>query len=272
MTIDEILAVSILILIFVGVIIIMIYISSNEKKEFKEQYRRYNEKYRYSIKTFSRPKDYYYVSVIGQSDDRMNHFEFYNHMVWRDGNVLCFFPEKINKEIYENSEFFELDDLRMELNKIDVDSIYSFRIELDHIEKNAQEPDEYVFEAGIIRGFSSSKAGNFVGREFHQQIVKYEAQECTLFYTDHENQKQRLVLEGDDAEVLNILLPEKEYEFYEKYSMDEFENEGVDEYNLPKLIREYGKLRDEGLISAEEFEQKKQQLLGLDEVSDVNEE
>jgi hypothetical protein len=46
----------------------------------------------------------------------------------------------------------------------------------------------------------------------------------------------------------------------------------VDEYSVPGLIREYAKLRDEGLISAEEFELKKQQLLGLENVADVNEE
>ena len=79
---------------------------------------------------------------------------------------------------------------------------------------------------------------------------------------------------GNDAEVLNILLPEKKIEFYEAFSMKEFEKENDDviEIHIPDMIREYGKLRDEGLISAEEFEQKKQQLLGLGEVSDVNEE
>ena len=274
MTIDEITAIAILVALFLVVVMMAIFVASTQKIEHKEQYRRYEENYHNRFKTIDLPRDYYYVSVLGQSDDARNQFDFTDYLAWREDDMLCFFPERVWRDEYFQSDFYALDDLTLALSRIKVEAINSFRIQLDGIEKNGKVSEEFTIEAGLIRGMVASDLLDLFGNEIYIDTLDYEARKCTLFYFDEDGQKQRVVFAGNDAEVLNLLLPEKKIEFYEAFSMKEFEKENDDviEIHIPDMIREYAKLRDEGLISAEEFEQKKQQLLGLSEASDVNEE
>ncbi len=274
MSTDTMVALSLLAFIFIAVIVIMITISFNEKRTYLSEYRQYVKDYEFGLRGYKVPNYYDYVTIIGQSEDQINKFDLFDYKVWREDDVLYFYPLKIRKADYLNNEFFTLSNLNLEMNKIDVNSIISFRIESKDIRKNGQVPQEYSLEGAVIGGMIAGGLGAYLGSQINQdnKKVEYYAKECVLFYIDKNNRKQRLIFNGEDAEVLNQLLPEKEIEFYEKYSMEEFDSEEVDEYSVPGLIREYAKLRDEGLISAEEFEQKKQQLLGLGEVSEVNEE
>lgn len=274
MNIDEILAVSILVAMVLGILMMVFYVASNQKIEHKEQYRRYEENYHNRFKAIDIPRDYYYVSVLGQSEDARNQFDFTDYLAWREDDVVCFFPERLRRDAYFQSDFYALDDLAIEVNRIKVEAINSFRIQLDGIEENGKVSEKFTIEAGLIRGMVASDVLDLFGNEIYIDTLDYEARRCTLFYMDDDGQKQRLVFAGNDAEVLNNLLPEKEIEFYEAFSMREFEKENDDviEIHIPDMIREYGKLRDEGLISAEEFELKKQQLLGLENVVETNEE
>ena len=169
---------------------------SNEtlpKIEHKEQYRRYEENYHNRFKAIDLPRDYYYVSVLGQSDDARNQFDFTDYLAWREDDILCFFPERVRRDEYFQSDFYVLDDLTLALSRIKVEAINSFRIQLDGIEKNGKVSEEFTIEAGVIRGMVASDVLDLFGNEIYIDTLDYEARKCTLFYFDEDRQKQRLV-------------------------------------------------------------------------------
>jgi hypothetical protein len=65
MSADTMIALSLLAFIFIGVIVIMITISFNEKRTFLREYRQYEKDYEFGLRGYKVPNYYDYVTVIG---------------------------------------------------------------------------------------------------------------------------------------------------------------------------------------------------------------
>ena len=118
-------------------------------------------------------------------------------------------------------------------------------------------------KGAVIGGLVAGDVGAIVGSRKAVNEVKgtstvHDEQVVLLYSTDL---KQVITFNSNAYNVLTKLIPEKEYEVVVQSGMEE---QPINETkNAADAVREYKKLLDEGIISTEEFEKKKRELLGL---------
>ena len=118
-------------------------------------------------------------------------------------------------------------------------------------------------KGAVIGGLVAGDVGAVVGSRKAVNEVKgtstvHDEQVVLLYSTDL---KQVITFNSNAYSVLTKLIPEKEFEVVVQSGMEAQSNNEMK--NAADAVREYKKLLDEGIISQEEFEKKKKDLLGL---------
>ncbi len=118
-------------------------------------------------------------------------------------------------------------------------------------------------KGAVIGGLIAGDIGAVVGSRKAIDEVKgtstvHDEQIVLLYSTDL---KQVITFNSNAYGILTKLIPEKEYEVVVQSTKEE--SQGNEIQNAADAVREYKKLLDEGIISMEEFEKKKKELLAL---------
>lgn len=118
-------------------------------------------------------------------------------------------------------------------------------------------------KGAVIGGLIAGDVGAVVGSRKAVDEVKgtstvHDEQIVLLYSTDL---KQVITFNSNAYGILTKLIPEKEYEVVVQSGKEE--PQVKETKNAADAVREYKKLLDEGIISVEEFDRKKKELLGL---------
>jgi hypothetical protein len=195
-----------------------------------------------------------------------------NHFIWIDNNCLCFFPSK-----------------QIKINNFSSDGtirkdIYLYKIPLGNISYYAVE-GEVIHEnkisggggggadvgGAIVGGLIAGAAGAIIGgrkkiESIKSELVTHDNRSTILYFKDVNNKEQKLVFTFLSHEKIIELLQENSVDIKNTKTNNEILSKQIATNSSPSLayqIRELGKLRDEGLITEREFQQKKKQLLNL---------
>lgn len=100
--------------------------------------------------------------------------------------------------------------------------------------------------------------------EVKSELVTHDTRETYINYFDPENVRRSLFFDVDAYQVLNDLIPDKEYNIVSQLNTSKLINStpNSDKKNsITDQIRELSALKDEGIISEQEFNEKKKILL-----------
>ena len=129
---------------------------------------------------------------------------------------------------------------------------------------------------GALFGAAGAIVGSQIGTEVKinpviTDIIKRDGRFVRLVYNDVENVKE-YIFTSDEIEIFSKLIPEKEYgtvmlnKSEEKAQISNNENTAqqmANKNNVVEELRQYKSLLDEGIITQEEFDNKKKELLSL---------
>lgn len=218
-------------------------------------------------------------------------------LVWKDNLRLFFFPflsETVPGEIIEMSEEYPDVFARYArlINSIiepfsggitaDDDFPMSIWIDrIDYFERTGEVFHESKISGGggggvsivgaIVGGIIAGGTGAIIGSRqrvnpIKSEIITHDERVTNLKFYDRNNERHTLALGANAFEVFQDVIPEKEHGFVmaNKSSKTLTENSSSEKGKSEiELLREFAKLKDEGIITVEEFEAKKKQLLGL---------
>ena len=95
-------------------------------------------------------------------------------------------------------------------------------------------------------------------------MVTHDTRETIINYLDTDSQRYSLLFDFDAFQTLNDLIPEKEFSIVSAIKSAKLIKSGQNDSenrNITEQIRELAKLRDEGIITEQEFGEKKGILL-----------
>jgi hypothetical protein len=184
---------------------------------------------------------------------------------WVDENQLCFFPDPPREDNFENYSN---------------DIVFLFKIPFEKIEYFSQS-GEVFHETKITGGGGggSSVAGAVAGAviaggvgavigsrnkngTIQSELVTHDTRETSLNYFDNDNQRRSIYFTYSGYQLLNDLIPEKEFNIVSsiKNALLIKKNSNPS-FNIPDQIRELSKLKEEGLITEEEYSKKRSALI-----------
>lgn len=179
--------------------------------------------------------------IVVSKDGYGTIFPFLEYFMWVENNSLYFFPTR--PSIRSMQAFLE----RMVLYTIPLDKIDFFST-----------GGEVIHETKITGG-----GGNNAGiAPIQSKLVSHDNRITILYFFDDSNTKQKLVFNFYAFDIFNELFPEKSFNLVntikEQSLLDKVKKETP---SIPDQIRELSKLKDEGIITEKEFQDKKNELL-----------
>lgn len=228
------------------------------KKEYENYLREAKEKYLSVKSTIDIPetakKVTYYKSIISAGKNPKIFF------IWKTENNLCLFP-------------FYKDDI----------SIYDIKLisipvsQIEYFSKSGEVFRENKVTGGggggvsiggaVIGGLVAGEIGAVLGgrkkvNEIKSELITHDTRETLLSYFEN-GERHSLFFDIDTYQILNDLMPEKEYNIVSAIKSSEIIKSQItnNQKSVPDQIREFAKLRDEGIITEKEFNEKKKQLL-----------
>jgi len=186
--------------------------------------------------------------------------------LWIDDNALRLFPTK-PPELDTPSKISKI-----AMFEIPVDKIEYFATRGDVIHENKISGGGgggSSVGGAIIGGVIAGGAGAVVGSRksinpIKSELITHDTRETFLNFYDDNNNKCSIVLEYQDYSILNELLPEKSHDIVNAIKTNSILSKAVEENksaNIADQIRELAKLRDDGILTDEEFAEKKKLLL-----------
>jgi hypothetical protein len=186
---------------------------------------------------------------------------------WKNNTDLCFFPDKPN---YDNIVEFTEDNIK--IVKISIDQIEYFST------RGEQYRETKISGGGgggsslggaIVGGAIAGGAGAIIGsrkgvESIKSEVVTHDTRETYINYFDDNGQRQSLVFDISAQQALNDLIPEKEYEIVSAIKTNDLIHKEMNKgegTSIVDQIRELAKLKDEGILTEQEFAEKKSQLL-----------
>lgn len=118
----------------------------------------------------------------------------------------------------------------------------------------------------VIGGVIAGGAGAIIASRnkidgITSELIEHDDRKCYLRYFQ-ENEKKGLAFSYDSYEVFKELIPEKEINVVDDIKKrDVIEKNTTSQTDNIQKIRDLGTLRDEGILTQEEFEEKKRELL-----------
>ncbi len=115
--------------------------------------------------------------------------------------------------------------------------------------------------AGSVGAIIGSRNKN---KEVKSELITHDTRETIINYFDENNMRCTLYFDTKAFQIFKDLIPEKEYAIVNAINSSQLvaEQKSNSEYkNIVQQIRELAKLKDEGIITDEEFSSKKKLLL-----------
>lgn len=124
----------------------------------------------------------------------------------------------------------------------------------------------------VVGGLIAGDVGAIIGSRgkvtsISSQLITHDTRKTVFYFYDDNNEKQKIVFDFESYEQFRDLLPEKTFEVVNAINIDKALSKQSIAINTPSLseqIRELGTLRDEGLLTDEEFKTAKRQLLKME--------
>lgn len=189
--------------------------------------------------------------------------------IWISDNKIYFYPYFRNNMDYE--KYVDC-----------VDSVNEISIDLDKIEYFATQGEIFrenkitggggggsSISGAIAGGVIAGGAGAIIGSRqkiepLSSQLITIDTRETYINYFDKYKQRQSIFLEFIDYQTLIDLIPTKEYSIVTELKKNKLIQSVQKDDNIESItvtIRELAKLKDDGLLSEDEFLSKKKELL-----------
>ncbi len=210
----------------------------------------------------------------------------YKHSyLWKEQDSICLFPffsqERLTESTNGNLDYrFEF------LSAHGAHELKEIRIPTSNIEYFEARGDVFMenkisgggggganIGGALLGAVIAGGAGAIIGGKqkvnaVTSEVIKHDNREVCLKYLDQEDVKREVIFGFDANDVLNELIPEKEHSIVNAIKTSQIlaaQSPGSirAEKSVADQIREFSKLKDEGIITQEEFDAKKRQLLGL---------
>jgi hypothetical protein len=186
--------------------------------------------------------------------------------LWLDDNNLCFFPatppdtdepSNVNKII---------------LYKIPIDNIeyYATKGEVIHENKiSGGGGGGSSIGGAIVGGVIAGEAGAIIGSRkettpIKSELITHDTRKTFLNFYDDNHIKHSMFFDFEDYNIFYELIPEKAYNIVSAIKTNNIINKVVNKNitaDITNQIKELAKLKDEGLLTEEEFTEKKKLLL-----------
>lgn len=251
-----------------GVVIILAIYNAETNKKTQEELKRINdEKRKEALKKYETIK----VNIeIPENKTDVNYkqgfFDIQNdkYYIWLKEEKLCFFPcESVldNPENISNVKYYEVPINDIEYYATQGEVFYENKI-------SGGGGGGSSIGGAVVGGVIAGGAGAVIGSRkktdsIKSELVTHDTRETFLnFYL--EGSKHSIYFDFKDYNTLNQLLPEKAFEIVNAVKTSMLINNSLDSNNtktITEKIREIAKLRDERIITNDEFEQKKSKLM-----------
>ena len=253
-----------LILIVTGIIA-----SGKEKEKREENERLQNESRERAIQAYNDLKSKVTISDnVSEVNYKSGHAKLLNteNFMWVEKSNLCFFPANPpNSDTPTNIEKITL--FKIPFNKIEY---YATRGEVIQENKiTGGGGGGSTIGGAVVGGVIAGGVGAVIGSRkkgdpIKSELVTHDTRETFLNFFDDKNVKHSMFFNFEDYSTFSEIIPEKSYEIVYTIKTNKILNKVVNEnksLNILDQIRELAKLKDEGLLTEEEFAEKKKSLL-----------
>jgi hypothetical protein len=184
--------------------------------------------------------------------------------IWKSDGNICFFP--CSPETVDSISFATL-----KINSVPVSQI-------EYFSKRGEVFRENKISGGggggssiggaVAGGLIAGEAGAVIGsrkkvNEIKSELITHDTRETFLNYFDG-NERHSLFFDDNAFQRFNDLIPEKEFSIVNAIKSSEIIKNQVSansQKSVTDQLRELAKLRDDGIITENEFNEKKKQLL-----------
>lgn len=188
--------------------------------------------------------------------------------IWIEGYEINFFPAKpIGKY---NSDLGSIDKIKIVKFPINSIDFYSIEGEIIHENKiSGGGGGGSSIGGAVVGGLIAGDSGAIIGSRqkidsIKSQLVVHDNRKTMFQIINEDKEKQKLYFDKNSFDSFRELIPEKSLDIVNSVKTDQI----IKEQNNKKIsssitdqIRELAKLKDEGIISEEEFQEKKKVLL-----------
>ncbi|NRT88873.1 SHOCT domain-containing protein [Clostridium beijerinckii] len=241
--------------IVIFIFIIMGLIASSSGKEKIENIKLYNERNKIPINS----------KMIGcielNSEKYQTKAQYGNKMLL--GRLFNIWKEENRIILCESFNINKPKDLIAVKTIIPIENIKFFTREGEYRVDNIVQGGGVNFKGAIVGGVIAGEAGAILaGREKITTTQKeVDKRQTYLYYIDN-NQEKRIVFFSESYDLLLELIPNKEIGYIEKHKIVEFKKSNdTQEKSIYKDIEELSNLKDKGILTEEEFTEKKKMLL-----------
>ncbi len=190
--------------------------------------------------------------------------------VWVNDNVLNLFPRIELDSEYPEHLVNKIRDASVKTIPLDRIEYYATRGEIVHENKiTGGGGGGSSIGGAVVGGIIAGGAGAVIGSRkktdpIKSELITHDTRECYINYFDKDGTKKSIFLEYADYQTLKDLIPEKDYCIVSAIMTSSIV-QSVQSQDKTKTIsdqiRELAKLKDEGILSEEEFLEKKKVLL-----------
>ena len=209
--------------------------------------------------------------------------ELYEYFIWTDTkNLMLYKKGPFTFDVFlaedQNIALKDIIDKTYIPISIPISNISYFRPEGDiHHETKitGSGGDGGGFDIGgaLVGGLVAGGVGAIIGSrketnpiDIKSEYIEHDERKCVLYYSENGHDKS-ITFTHDAFDVLKKLIPDKEYMIVEEIKKREIIGESQTHQpqpstaSIPDQIRELSKLKDEGILTEEEFNIKKAELL-----------
>ena len=184
------------------------------------------------------------------------------NFMWIANNELCFFPAYCTYSEIEKAKVF-----KVHLEKVEY---YAIKGEVVHENKiSGGGGGGSSLKGAVVGGVIAGGAGAVIGSRkktdpIKSELITHDNRETFLNFFDNNNVKHSMFFEYKDHDSFKELIPEKDYNIVNTIQTNLILSKVISESesgNVADKIRELAKLKDEGILTEQEFSEKKKALL-----------
>lgn len=189
-----------------------------------------------------------------------------NHAyIWKSKNTIFLFPSVPTKEnLYSRSY--------IQLNAISIDKIEYFGSRGEIYRENkitGGDGGGSSLGGAVIGGMIAGDAGAIIGsrkgiKEIKSELITHDERVTFLNFFNENKERCTLIFDFATFEIFNDLIPEKEYSIVKSIKNIKIikqKSSTNENSNIPEQLRELAKLKNEGILTEQEFLEKKKILL-----------
>lgn len=243
-----------------------VYYYQVHKEELDEEKKRKEEIKEKAMKAYM---DAYSWVVIPENAPKVRYKDGFpdllktDNYVWVEKDNLCFFPAKPPPD--DSPHFVK----QIIQHKIPLDKIeyYTIKGELVHETKiSGGGGGGSSLGGAVVGGIVAGGAGAIIGSRketdpIQSELITHDKRETILIYLDHINIERTMSFGHEGYDVLYKLIPGKSYHIVDAIRTNKIIQEQSNSKSIANQIRELAKLKDSGMLTDEEFSEKKKALL-----------